>query len=184
MGRGFAGLVKFTAAERSVSAPYAIVDGDGAVILRPDGMAADPVLLPAGRAQTVIGALGVSYSFGAANIDLGYNLVPVDWADGSRSRTAHLALAAAADVLGGVIDAGVSVDFGSGGAWTESRVTWARRFAASDWGMDIGVRHVSGLAGLDTGVPATATFSGLPAIAAGPAGDTSTAVSIGVSRAF
>ena len=180
-----AGLVKFTAAERSVSAPYAIVDDAGNIIARPDGMAADPVLLPSGRAQTVIGALGVSYTLGIANIDLGYNLVPVDWSDGSNGRTVHVAVAVTADLLGGVIDGGISFDRGSGGrGWSESRLTWTRQFANSAWGMDIGVRRAAGLSELDAGIPASQTFAGLPAVAAGAASDASTAFVLGISRSF
>ena len=133
----------------------------------------------------MVGALGASYTLGAFNFDLGYNLAPVDWADGSSGRTVHAAVSAAVDFLGGTVDAGVSYDFGRGGrGWSASRATWTRRFSASAWAMDISVRRAAGLSGLDAGVPARQTFSGLPAVAAGPAADARTSFAIGVSRSL
>ena len=123
---GLDGLVKFQAAENSLSAPYAIADGAGNVIPRPDGGAANPVMLPAGRSKTVLGILGASMTSGAWNFDAGLNFAPVDWADGSTSETLHLAATGRYEVGGGNIELAGHVDAGSGEHFGGLSLSWDR----------------------------------------------------------
>lgn len=173
------GLVKFQAEEHSTSAPYAIVDENGRVITRGDGQAASPVTLPAGKAQTIAGILGASFSVGVLNIDLGYNLVPIDWADGSSGRTAHVAASAGFDLPVGRLGLMASLDKGNG-SFGETRATLDVPIK-SGFSMAVSVSRIFGLNEIDGGEPATQEFAGLPAVLAGAPQDTATFFSVGLS---
>ena len=84
--KGCGANAKFVADKRSASAPYALASGtvDPVVIksikTRDDGKPEHVTRFPAGAAETVVAAIGVSCDMGFANVEVGYNLVPVDWA--------------------------------------------------------------------------------------------------------
>ena len=190
-GFGFDGLVKFQASENSLAAPYAIVDDMGNVLTRADGGASDPVLLPAGRARTVLGILGASRTFdissnSSVDLAVGRNFSPVGFADGSESQTVHVALSASiADVLGGDIGANVSFDRGDdGGQFGQADVAWTRDIDDSGWALRVAYSTNWSLNELASDAPAMATFSGLPAVNLGAPADRASYFSLGFSRAL
>ena len=160
---------EFAAAENAVGATYALEDSSGAVLLRPDGMALFATTLPAGSAKTVVGAVGVSREFefpalvaaGADSdwtmrIGAGVNVAPIDWADGTSSRTGRFTLGLDA----GRFDLDVSFDsdvgdnyFGSANAryvfGLGERVD-LEAWAGLDWGLN----------SLDGGEPAVQEIEG------------------------
>ena len=154
-------MAKFGADERSSAAPYALVDGMDMVLTRPDGGASNPLVLPAGSTKTIEGVFGASFDVGMLNIDLGYNLVPADWADGSEGTAFHAAASTLVGVLGGELDATVAFNKGNG-AYGDARVTWSRSFMDSAWGAQVGATYAWGLNELDNGAPETQMFAGLP----------------------
>ena len=176
---GFSGLAKFLADERSTTAPYALVDAMGKVLLRPDGQASNPLILPAGRAQTIGAILGLSKTHAGASFDIGFNVVPVDWADGSSGRTFHGAIDYTSDFGSGTLGFGIGVDIGND-TFGETYVEY--RFSlAGGLGAELRFGHAFGLNALDAGVPPTATFAGLPAVVSGAPQDTATTFAFGLS---
>jgi len=183
---GWYAVAKFGASRQSTAAPYAIVDAQGDVLTRPDGGPSDPVVLPAGAAETILGSLGFGRDLGFAAVEAAVNFVPTDWADGTAGRTIHFGASSGFDVTvplpGGpglevAVDAHFSVDVGNDafGEFAVSATTGILRAA---------VRHSFGLDVLDAGVPATQTFAGLPAVALGAPQAHSTSVEVGASWSF
>lgn len=161
---GLAGLVKFEARQNSLAAPYAITDAGGNLLTRADGGASDPVNLPAGVSRHLAGILGVSLTRGCANADIGGNLAPADFADGSSSPTLHLAAdCAIAGVFGGTFEAGFSADFGAGGNFGSAEISWGREIGG-DWSASVVYDYDWGLDALLSEAPAHSMFAGLPAV--------------------
>lgn len=169
---GLAGLVKFEARQNSLAAPYAITDADGNLLTRADGGASDPVNLPAGVSRHLAGILGVSFTRGCANADIGGNFAPADFADGSSSPTLHLAVnCAVAGVLGGAFEAGFSSDFGDGGNFGSAEISWSREIG-QNWSVGLVYDYDWGLDVLLSEAPMRSSFAGLPAVNQGaPQGD-------------
>lgn len=174
-------LAKFGADERSMASPYAITDGMGNVLLRPDGGASAPVVLPAGRAKTIEAIFGVSAYLGPVNVDLGYNLVPVDWSDGSSSGAFHAGVSVFRQLVSGQLDVSVGLNHGNG-SFGDARVAWTRNFQDSTWGVQMAMTYAWGLNELDDGSPPEATFAGLRAVLAGSPQDDATTFSVGISK--
>ena len=156
------------------------------MLTRADGGPSDPVVLPAGAAETILGSLGFGRDLGFAEVEAAVNFVPTDWADGTSGRTVHFAASSGFDVtlplpgpedLPVAVDAEFSVDVGNDvfGGFAVSATTGVLRAA---------VRHDFGLDVLDAGVPAAQTFAGLPAVALGPPQAHSTSVEIGAVWSF
>lgn len=161
---GLAGLVKFEARQNSLAAPYAITGADGAVLTRADGGPSDPVSLPAGVSRHLAGIGGVSFTRGCANADIGGNVAPVDFADGSSSPTLHLALNCAVEgVFGGAFEAGFSTDWGEGGNFGSAEVSWSREMGRH-WSVGLVYDYDWGLDALASEAPMHAAFAGLPAV--------------------
>ena len=76
--------------QQATQAPYALTL-DGQVLARPsDGGPLNIQDLPAGRATTVVGLVGLSTTFGGFRFGGGVNVLPVDWSDGTSGRTIQL----------------------------------------------------------------------------------------------
>ena len=171
-------VVKFAASEQSAAAPYDLVNQLGDVITRADGGALFSTRLPAGRAQTVVGVIGVSRQFGAARFGAGINLVPVQWARHADSRTGHFD--ASAEWRG--LDVGFAVDIGHG-SYGSARAGYRVPLDREKFDLGIEVHHRWGIGALDNGVPLQQTVAGAPFLLSGPPRDTATviAVSLGYS---
>ena len=176
----------FAADKRSTSAPYAITDSAGNVLLRADGNASDPVVLPAGAAESATAALSLCRGFGGAEeggsppfeFCAGGNVVPVDWADGSSGRTAHLSAGAElcpeCELLGHPLRFSVDLQADVGaGVFGDAVVRGTLGILSAS------IRHSFGLNEVDNGAPANQTFSGLPSALAGAPQDTSTVFMLG-----
>ena len=177
IGGGWSAVGKFLADRRSTSAPYAIVDSSGVVLSRPDGMASDPVTLPAGAATTPGGYLGISSPVWAGlRITIAGNVVPVEWADHDESLAGHVAISY--DV-GDTFDLDAHADIGRdhyGGA----RASW-RPSVASRIGTEFTVGYSFGLNAVDGGEPARQTFAGLPVSIQGAPRDDAWTLGIGIT---
>ena len=174
---GWSAVAKFGADRRSTSAPYAIVDGAGNVLTRPDGAPSDPVTLPAGAADTIGGYLGfTSPDWSGVRITLAGGVVPVDWASEEDSIAAHFAIS---------YDYGNSFDLD---AWADigrdwygaARASW-RPTVAGRSGVEISAGFDWGLTAVDDGAPIEQTFAGLPVHKQGPARDHATSVGVAIT---
>lgn len=192
----------FGADKRSTSAAYAITDGMGKVLARPDGGPSDPVTLPAGAAETVTGALSLCRGWDDAveadedagveaqdaswttQLCFGSNVVPTDWANGESTRTARFTASfGLPDVDVPFLDNPVStffdatLDVGEHGEYGDAQLRFTSGILA------LTVRQAFGLDQVDAGVPATQTFAGLPAVVQGaPTGSTLTVALGGTVR--
>lgn len=136
-------IAKFVADRRDVAAPYALADSMGNVVTRDsDGMALFPTHLPAGAAETVVAALGVSFDVGSGEIDLGANIVPVDWADGTKGNTLHIGVSQEVGDFAFALNADVGAD-----SFGDLRLNWTRGFATCE------VTYAFGLNAVDNGAP-------------------------------
>lgn len=172
-GSGWDAIAKFVAAEHAVAAPYGLVDEAGALIARADGGPLFATLLPAGTAQTVIAAIGVSRSTPIGEIDFALNLVPVDWAVHEDGRTLHLGWTQRA----GAFAFGLGVDVGEE-TFGDFRVTWSRGNAQCKF------EHAWGLGTIDAGVPAVQTVAGAPFALQGDPRDWRRSIGCGLSFAL
>ena len=156
----WSGIAKFAADKRSTSAAYALTDGDR-VIPRADGMPLFATFLPAGAAETVGGMLGAAVDVGRWQFDIAGNVVPVDWADGSKGRTLHFAVSG--DVVG--LDVNASVDIGHD-VFGDARIAWAKPlFGAFD--VQVALGYQFGLNAIDDGAPAVQFVQGAKFLKAG-----------------
>ena len=162
----------FGADKRSTSAGYAIVDAMGNVLVRPDGRASDPVVLPAGAAETVTAAMTLCRDIGSVNVNLcaGVNVVPVDWADGSTGRTAHFRATVA---LPYNVNLDVTVDAGAD-QFGDLALRWSKG------PLHVALRQAFGLNATDDGTPEMQTFAGLPVVKTGAPQSTATLLEVGV----
>jgi hypothetical protein len=87
---GVDATVEFSAAQETVAAPYVLAASDGRVLLRGDGGALYGTNLPAGSAQTVVAAAGVSRRWGILRVGALVNLAPTEWVDAPAGRTVRL----------------------------------------------------------------------------------------------
>ena len=161
------GVAKFLASENSFSAPYAQVVG-GMVDLRADGQAAFPVALPAGVAKAVVASLGGSWQTAIGEIDLTYNIVPIDWADGSSDRTVGVAWSRAA----GAFDLSASIESSGSSSFGSLGVTYTRGAA------EVVVDYDFGLNELYDGAPMYQDVGGARFVAAGAPQDDQLTVSV------
>ena len=172
---GWEAVAKFQADRRSTSAPYALVDGTGEVIARPDGAPSDPVTLPAGTADVVGGYLGITRAVDAFRFTIAGNVVPVSWMEGE-SLAAHLAIAWD---HGDSFDVSASADIGRD--WLGfARASW-RPPVSSRIGVELSGGFAWGLNSIDGGEPAEQTFAGLPVIIQGAPRDTAITADIGIT---
>ena len=158
---GIEGFVKFMADSRSVSGPYALGDGMGGVLLRPDGMPYFGTILPAGKRETVAAALGASFLRGPCELDAGFNIVPVDWSSGDKGRTVHLGLSCERKVRGAMVELTANADVGEGAFW-DLVLSVDREFADSRFGVGVALRYAGGLNDLAGGEPDMQTVGGAP----------------------
>lgn len=174
---------RFLADSRSTSGMYALMDEAGmAVLLREDGNALLTNSLPAGIVDTVIAALGFALAVGEdGRLTAGGNIVPVDWADGSRTQTAHIAYDfPLGSVFGGSLGISGSVDVGNvsgddASAFGVSSLRWRRNdFSAS-------LRYAFGLNEIDGGEPAEQEIQGAAWALQGSPLDDSLTFEIGLS---
>ena len=128
------GLVKLVVDRRAFTAPYAQVV-NGMVDLRADGMANFPVDLPAGIAETYVGAAGWSCGTPAGEFDLTVNAVPVDFADGTSERTLHVAW----NKTVGPVELGIRADLGGQDVFGEVHATWTYHAAVVSLAYDYGL---------------------------------------------
>ena len=178
VGRGIDATVEFAAAEQSTAAPYVLAGDDGQALVRSDGGPLYAANLPAGSAQTIVAAVGVSKLIGPTRLGIFVNLAPIDWSNHSPGRTVRLAwdtywrglyLETAADV----------------GADNFGAVSTGYRHALAGSGFDVGidVTHHWGLAAVDNGAPLVQHVNRSRFMRDGPPQDHSTivAVTIGYS---
>ena len=165
-GAGFDAEVKFLASRTAASAPYNLSDGSR-VLLRPDGGALFTANIPAGTADTVVGALGVSRKFGRlGRFGAGWNLVPVDWAGHEPGRTVHLSHGFEWE---GVY-ADSTIDLGAD-RWGTVSVGYRRNLDQDRLDVGVGVSWRWGLAAVDSGAPAIQRIAGSPFLLAAPPRD-------------
>ena len=175
---GFDATVEFAAAEQSTAAPYVLADDRGQTLLRADGGALHAVHLPAGSAQTLTAAVGVSRRMGPARLGVFVNLAPIDWANDAAGRTVRLSWDTGwrGAYLETVVDAGAD-HFGA--------ISTGYRHALADSKIDvgIGVTHRWGLAAIDNGAPPMQHIDRSLFMRDGPPQDHSTifAVTVGYS---
>lgn len=96
---GFEPYASIGLSSQSASAPYALTDESGNVLLRDDGNALHVTNLPVGRAESVEAVVGMSKRISLGQREdaelqarLGVLLAPVDWADGKSTHGAILEL--------------------------------------------------------------------------------------------
>ena len=168
--------VEFSAARETTAAPYVLADESGAVLLRNDGNALFATTLPAGSAQTVVAAVGVSRRMGPVRLGILANLAPIDWARHADGRTVRLTWDAE---LRGVYLEG-SVDQG---ADSFGVVSTGYRFGLAESPFDVsaGIVYRWGLNAVDNGAPGFQDIAGAPFLADGAPQDHSliTAVTVG-----
>ena len=165
IGAGWSAIFKLGADRNAFTSAYAQVV-NGQVDLRPDGQASFPVNLPAGVATNAIGAIALSRAVGFGEIDLGYNVVPVDFADGSSERTVHLGY----DAEVGPVEFGVSFDTNSNNSFGDAYAVWSHGLA------EVKLAYQWGLNSLFDGAPATQQVNGAQFTSVGqPDDDTFTA---------
>ena len=144
-------LAKFGADSRAVSGVYHQLGADGAKLSKvPDDLQPIPRVLPAGVADTITAILGRSFGVGGAELDVGVNIVPVDFAGGQSGQTLHIGYT----VNVGEFDFRFSVDTGRE-TFGDLRLDWARDHATCHVG------GAFGLDGLDTGEPTDQTVDGV-----------------------
>ena len=165
-GAGVDLVIEFGAAEQNAAAPYALIDANGNILLRPDGNALFSPNLPAGAAQTIIGSLGVSKKLGDTRLGVGANLVPIDWATGRSSRTVHIT---GEWSRGGFLADG-SFDIGSD-SFGEARGGY-RHDVDEHFDVGVGLTFRWGIAAIDNGAPLHQTIAGTRFVRAGPPRDT------------
>lgn len=184
---GWSATARFLADSRSTSATYALMDEAGeAVLLRADGNALLTDNLPAGVVDTVVAALGITRAIGDdAKLTLGGNIVPVDWSDGSRSQTVHIAYEfPIATILGGKLGMNGSVDVGNFESDFDDESMSAFGVAALRWqknDLSASLRYAFGLNEVDGGEPAMQSIEGTNWQLQGSPLDDSLTFEIGVS---
>ena len=161
--------VEFAAAQESTAAPYVLADEAGRVLLRGDGGALYGANLPAGAAQTVVAAVGLSKVWSGMRFGGLVNLAPIDWAEHAPGRTMRLTWDAGWRGL--FATAGVDV-----GAAHFGSVAGGYRHALAGSNFDVGaaVTHRWGLSAVDNGAPLTQTIAGSWFLRDGPPQDNST----------
>ena len=165
--------VEFGASEQAAAAPYALAGADRRIIPRADGNALFGTNLPVGSATTIIGAIGLSRSFGPMRVSGGVNLVPVDWMHHDPGRTFHLA--AGFDRGGFALDASIDA-----GAAHFGEASAAYRLVLDDSRFDVGIELVYrwGIGAVDNGAPLVQLVNDARFVRAGPPRDDSLLVSI------
>lgn len=165
--------VEFGANEQAAAAPYALAGADGSIIPRADGGALFGTNLPAGSATTIIGAIGLSRSFGPMRVSGGVNLVPVDWMHHDPGRTIHLA--AGFDRGGFALDA--SIDAGAAHFGEASAAYRLALDGNSPFDVGIGLVYRWGIGAIDNGAPLMQLVNDARFARAGPPRDDSLLVS-------
>ena len=165
--------VELGASEQAAAAPYALAGAGGSILLRPDGGALFGTNLPAGSARTIIGAVGLSRSFGPVRVTGGVNLVPVEWMQHEPGRTAHFA--AGFDRGGFSFD--TSVDAGAA-HFGEAAAAYRHALADSRFDVGIGLVYRWGIGAIDNGAPDVQLVNDSPFVRAGPPRDDSLLVSV------
>ena len=165
--------VEFGASEQAAAAPYALSGADGSILARADGGALFGTNLPAGSARTIIGAIGLSRSFGPMRVSGGVNLVPVDWMHHEPGRTVHLA--AGFDRGGWALDA--SIDAGAA-HFGEAAAAYRLALAETRFDVGIGLVYRWGIGAIDNGAPDVQLVNDSPFVRAGPPRDDSVLVSV------
>ena len=148
VGGGWDAVATFGASRQSTSATYALEGWDGAAHLVPQAS------LPAGAAETLVAAFGVSREVGGFDLTVGLNVVPVDFVGESRRA-----------VVAGVEREVLGISLGADALATEEFATWG--FTAR-WQMELGerlgvvaaYRFDGGLGDLASGVPPTQEWVG------------------------
>ena len=165
--------VEFSAAEQSTAAPYVLAGADGQVLARADGGPVYAAHLPAGSAQTIVAAVGISKLFGPTRVGALLNLAPIDWARHSPGRTVRLAWDTGWQGL--YLETAVDV-----GAETFGSVSTGYRHGLADSDLDVGVglTHSWGLAAIDNGAPLVQHVADARFLRDGPARDRSTIVEL------
>ena len=184
IGGGFSAVAKFGADRRSTAAAYALVDSAGEVLARPDGMASDPVTLPAGSMETVGGYLGVTTpEFAGLRLTGAFNVVPVDWVKDGMVESGYAGHVAAAYEVGSGFDLSAQADFALADFahwYGGTRASW-RPNVPGRLGLEVSADYSFGLTAVDGGEPMEQTFAGLPVVLQGAPRDTAFSVSIGVA---
>jgi len=137
----------------AVGATYGLLDESGMLILRSDGAAAFATNLPAGEAENVSGSIRVSRDFAMDNgmvirAGAGIDVVPVDWADGTKGRSGKFVVGV--DYREWDLDINVNV---GNGMFGDIALTWQRDFEDTNFGVLAALEYDFGLDELDAGVP-------------------------------
>lgn len=170
---GVDATVEFAAAEESTAAPYVLTRASGHVIRRPDGGALFGTSLPAGSAQTIVAAVGLSRVWNGMRFGALVNLAPIDWAEHAAGRTMRLTWDA--DWRG--LYSAVGVDAGAANFGAVS-AGYRRALADSNFDIGAGVTHRWGLSAVDNGAPLTQMIEGSHFLRDGPPQDTSTTIEV------
>ena len=173
VGGGVDATVEFAAAEQSTAAPYILADEAGAILLRGDGGALYGAHLPAGSAQTIVAAVGVSVPVSGMRLGAFVNLAPIDWSEHAPGRTVRLAWDGG--WRGMYFETAVDV-----GADHFGSVSTGYRHTLSDSRFDVGadVTHSWGLTAVDNGAPLSQMIAGSAFLRDGPPQDDSTVLSL------
>lgn len=155
--------------EQSASAPYALADMYGSILLRGDGGALFATNLPAGSARTIIAAVGLSREVGPVRITGGFNLVPVDWA---MYESGHSVRLGAGYDIGG-FNADASADFGAYANFGEVSAGYRHALEGSRFDVGIGLVYRWGIGAIDNGAPLMQLVNDSPFVRAGPPRDDS-----------
>ena len=166
---GVDATVEFSAAEESTAAAYVLAGENGAVLTRADGGALFGSTLPAGSAQTIVAAVGISKQVGIVRLGAAVNLAPIDWAGHDPGRTARLTwdLGWRGIYAEGAVDVGV-------GHFGVSRVGYRHGLGDTAFELGAGVTRRWGLAAVDNGAPLTQQIADATFLRDGPPAGSST----------
>lgn len=167
-GGGWDMLVKFGASETAQTATYALAE-NGMIIPRSDGMPLFATNLPAGVAKVVKAIVGLSRGTPIGEVDFGFNIVPVPWADHEAGQTFHTAWTGSF----GEFDAGVNVDIGRS-SFGDLFVGWGRGPAA------VKLEYAYGLNSIGDGAPPFQMIRGAEFVTVGAPRDWRLAISVGL----
>ena len=161
--------VEFSASETSTGAPYVLANEDRRVLTRGDGGALFGSTLPAGSAQTIVAAVGVSRQMGVLRLGAGVNLAPIDWADHDAGRTIRITW----DLDWRGVYAEGSVDAGAA-HFGVARAGYRHGLGDSAFELGAGVTRRWGLAAVDNGAPAIQRVADAVFLRDGPPQSTAT----------
>lgn len=166
--------VEFGAAQTSTAAPYVLAQGDR-VLVRGDGGALFGTSLPAGSAQTIVAAVGLSRQIGVVRLGGAVNLAPIEWTghDAGRTVRATWDLAWRGVYAEGAIDVGTA-HFGV------LRTGYRHGLGGTAFEVGAGVTRRWGLAAVDNGAPAVQRVAGATFLRDGPPRSTSTLFEVAI----